>query len=132
MRDKQEGKMKDKKRILVGTFFGFVTGIICFLGGKFGLKDEISTAMFFYILANRTLIGFVIGISPFRMHWALHGIMMGTIGGLPFAAGCLLEQNNLETALAAFILGAVYGFVIELFTSVVFKSVPRNLRALRS
>ena len=124
--------MINRKRILVGTVFGFVTGIICYLGGRFGLKDEISTAMLLYILANRTLIGFVIGISPLRMHWALHGIVMGAIVGAPFAAGCLLEQNNLETALAAFILGAVYGFVVELFTSVVFRSVPSNLHVLRS
>jgi len=47
---------------------------------------------------------------------------MGIIVGLPFAAGCLLEQNNLVTALAALVLGAVYGLIVELFTTVVFKA----------
>jgi hypothetical protein len=124
--------MINKKRILIGSLFGFATGIICYLGGRFGLKDQISTTMFFYILANRTLIGFVIGVSLFRMHWALHGIMMGAIVGLPFAAGCLLEQNNLETALAALVLGAVYGLIVELCTTVVFKATSHNRRALQT
>jgi hypothetical protein len=108
------------KRRLVSTVFGFIAGIICYLGGKYGLKDDISTTMFLYILVNRALIGFAIGISPFRMHWALHGLLMGLIVGMPFTAGCLLEENNLETAIAALILGAVYGLMIEFFTSVVF------------
>jgi hypothetical protein len=107
------------KRLLVSTLFGFVAGIICYLGGKYGLKDDISTAMFFYILLNRALVGFVIGISALRMHWTLHGLLLGTIVGLPFLAGCLLEENNLETAVAALILGALYGLMIEFFTSVV-------------
>jgi len=92
----------------------------------------LSPTMFFYILANRTLIGFVIGVSPFRMYRAFHGIMMGTIVGLPFAAGCLLEQNNLETALAALVLGAVYGLIVELFTTVVFKATAYRRRVLKT
>lgn len=115
------------KRLVVSTIFGFVAGIICYLGGKYGLKDDISTAMFLYILVNRALIGFVIGISPFRMHWALHGLLMGLIVGVPFTAGCLLEESNLETAIAALILGALYGLMIEFFTSIVFRARPMKL-----
>jgi len=115
------------KRLVVSTIFGFVAGIICYLGGKYGLKDDISTAMFLYILVNRTLIGFVIGISPFRMRWALHGLLMGLIVGVPFTAGCLLEESNLETAVAALILGALYGLMIEFFTSIVFRARPMRL-----
>ena len=112
------------KRVAVATAFGLLTGIICYLGGRFGLKDNISTPMLFYILINRTLIGFVIGMSALRMHWSLHGVLMGIVVGLPFTAGCLLESENIETAVAALILGIVYGFIIELFTSVVFKMRP--------
>jgi hypothetical protein len=115
------------KRLVVSTIFGFVAGIICYLGGKYGLKDDISTAMVLYILVNRALIGFVIGISPFRMRWALHGLLMGLIVGVPFTAGCLLEESNLETAIAALILGALYGLMIEFFTSIVFRARPMRL-----
>ena len=126
------------RRLVVSTTFGFVAGIICYLGGKYGLKDDISTMMFVYILVNRVLIGFVIGVSTLRMHWALHGPLVGTLVGLPFAAGCLLEESNLETAVAALILGAVYGLMIEFFTSIVFRAgrvksivrIPRDETAL--
>jgi hypothetical protein len=119
--------MAQAKRLIVSTTFGFVAGIICYLGGKYGLGDDISSTMFLYILLNRALIGFVIGISPLRMSWALHGLLMGTIVGLPFTAGCLLEEGNLATAIAALFLGAVYGLMIEFFTTVVFRARPVRL-----
>jgi hypothetical protein len=122
------GIMMQVKRLVVSTVFGVVAGIICYLGGKYGLKDDISTAMFFYILLNRALIGFVIGISALRMHWTLHGLLIGLLAGLPFTAGCLLEANNLETAIVASILGALYGLMIEFFTSVVFGARQVDLR----
>lgn len=112
--------MVNVKRLVVATAFGLVAGVICYLGGRYGLKDEISTPMLFYILVNRTLIGFVIGISLLRMHWAWHGLLIGLLAGVPFAAGCLLEENNVETAIAALILGCLYGLMIEFFTSVAF------------
>jgi hypothetical protein len=116
--------MRDTRRLVVATIFGFLMGVVCYLGGRFGLKDEIGTAALVYILVNRTLIGFVIGISPIRMRWPVHGAFMGILVGLPFAVGCLLEPDNVETAIAALILGGIYGFLIELFTSVVFGARP--------
>ena len=112
--------MINARRLVIATLFGFVSGMICYLGGRYGLKDDISNVMFLYILVNRTLIGFVIGISTLRIHWVRHGLLIGLLVGLPFAAGCLLEENNIETAIAALILGALYGLMIEFFTSVVF------------
>ena len=44
--------------------------------------------------------------------------------GLHFGAGCLLEERHLETVIAALLLGAVYGLMIEFFTSVVFGARP--------
>jgi len=41
-------------------------------------------------LLNGALIGFVIGISTFRIHWILHGILIGFIMGIPFALGFLV------------------------------------------
>jgi hypothetical protein len=111
--------MTGVRRLAISTLFGFASGIICYLGGKYGLQDDISATMFFYILLNRALIGFVIGISLVRMHWALHGLIIGLIVGVPFTAGCLLGQGGLETAIAGLVLGALYGLMIEFFTSVV-------------
>ena len=120
--------MIDKKRMLVTTAAGLAAGVICYAGGRFGLKDEISLPMLVYILVNRTLIGFVIGISPLSLHWAPHGLFIGTVAGLPFAAGCLLEANNTATAIAALVLGAVYGLLVELITTVALKAPRREAR----
>jgi hypothetical protein len=125
--------MAHPRRLIVSTIFGFVAGTVCYLGGKYGLGDDISSALFLYILLNRALIGFVIGLSPLRMRWALHGLLMGMIVGLPFTTGCLLEAGDAVTAIAALVLSAVYGVMIEFFTTVVFKAratPPSNRRVI--
>jgi hypothetical protein len=119
------------KRLVVSTLLGFVSGVICYLGGRYGLKDDISTAMFFYILLNRAAIGFVIGVSLLRLHWALHGLSIGLLVGVPFAVGCLLEEGGFATAIAALVLGALYGLMIEFFTSVVFGARQIRLQVRR-
>ena len=109
------------KRILIATTTGLITGIICYLSGRYGLKDEINTTMFFYIIANRTLAGFFIGISGLRMSWYLHGLLIGFITGIPFSIGTLLNDPCIAVFTVSLILGAVYGLIIELFTSFIFK-----------
>lgn len=105
------------KRLWLATFFGFLSGLFCALGGikmGFGMWILIST------IANRTLIGVAIGISRLKMNWALHGILMGALFGLP------LSLSALESGPNGFIIlegaSVVYGFVIELLTTVVFKA----------
>jgi hypothetical protein len=106
------------KRILIATVFGFITGFLCYLGGRYGLKIEISISNLFMILLHRGLLGFVIGISVLRMHWALHGILLGLIVGLPSVPGIILGEGGL----AYFVMGPVWGLIIELCTSVVFRA----------
>ena len=109
------------KRILTATAMGLMTGIICYLAGKYGLKDDINITMFFYIIANRTLAGFFIGISGMKMSWYLHGLLIGFITGIPFSIGALLDDPCIAVFSVSLILGSVYGLIIELFTSVIFK-----------
>ncbi|KPJ67014.1 hypothetical protein AMJ44_07510 [candidate division WOR-1 bacterium DG_54_3] len=106
------------KRVIIATIFGFITGFLCYFGGRYGLKVEMSTVHLFMILLHRGLLGFVIGISALRVPWALHGILLGLIIGLPSVPGIILGEGSL----AYFVAGAVWGFIIELFTSVVFKA----------
>jgi len=107
------------KRVFIATLFGFITGLLCILGGRYGLKIEMTPAQVLIILLHRGLLGFVIGISALRMHWAIHGILLGFIVGLPFVVKVFFGQADL---LIYFVMGAVYGFIIELFTSVVFRA----------
>ena len=63
--------------------------------------------------------------------WALHGLLIGLLVGVPFTVGCLLEEGNVETVIAALVLGALYGLMIEFFTSVVFGARQTKLRLHR-
>lgn len=109
-----------KRRIILATLFGFISGLFCFLGGRiFGI--EMGMEDFIMILFHRTLLGFVIGISSLRWHWALHGILLGLIIGIPHPFFFQMLLGDLGS-LIYFILGAVWGFLIELFTSIVFKA----------
>jgi len=106
------------KRVIIATIFGFITGFLCYLGGKYLLKVEMSTSHLFMILLHRGLLGFVIGISALRIHWALHGILLGLIVGLPSLPGIISGEGGI----AYFVMGLVWGLIIELFTSIVFKA----------
>jgi len=96
---------------------------LCYIGGKYGLQAEINRVEFFMILFHRLLLGFVIGISSLRIHWALHGIVIGLIVGLPAYPLIYFEGRLISYSL----MGIVWGFVIELLTSVVFKAGTRDV-----
>jgi hypothetical protein len=73
------------------------------------------------LLSHRMLLGFVIGISSLRWHWALHGILLGLIIGIPDVHFFNMLRGELSNGLY-FLFGAVWGLMIEFFTSVVFKA----------
>lgn len=112
--------MTSAKRVIIATIFGLIAGILCSLGGKYGLKADLNATEIVMVLLHRGLLGFVIGISALRIHWALHGVLLGLIVGLPgfpliFREGGLISYS---------LMGLVWGFIIEFFTSVVFKAKP--------
>lgn len=66
-------------------------------------------------------MGFVIGISALRWHWALHGLRLGSIVGIPDYHFAYMIQGSLNSGLY-FLAGPVWGIMIEFFTSVVFNA----------
>lgn len=112
--------MASYKRITIATLFGFVSGILCYLGGRM-VGIDIGLASFMMLLSHRMLLGFVIGISSLRWHWALHGILLGLIIGIPDVHFFNMLRGELNNGLY-FLFGAVWGLMIEFFTSVVFKA----------
>ena len=113
--------MVNSKRVVIATLFGVVAGILCYLGAL-SLNFEIDALRLVFILVNRTLIGFVIGISALRMNWILHGFVLGEIVGLPFFIYDLILEIELPILLAVLILSGVFGIMIEFFATLVFKS----------
>ena len=75
------------KRVMACTLFGFVAGIICWVGSYVagGLPAEFSAGMILAIIFNRAFVGFAIGVSGWRAPWPLHGVVIGLVGSLPIS-----------------------------------------------
>ena len=113
-----------KKRITIATIFGLLFGMVCCaLASKHG---SLPTVIALSIVTGRTLIGFSIGISRLKLHWAFHGLLFGIIFSIPGALGAMSVPNADMTANMLFVAtvgsGAIYGLLIEFFTTVVFKA----------
>jgi hypothetical protein len=115
------------KRLIISTLLGVAAGFVCF-GFASGGPKEISLYLALNIILSRTLIGVAIGISSFKFaHWALHGMIMGFVFSLPMAFGAMLAPENPDynhemIFISSLVMGVIYGFLIELITTVVFKA----------
>ena len=105
-------------RVLVTTILGFIFGIVCWLLASRG--GEMATSASWSIIFSRALLGFVIGISAWKINYVLHGIILGFIVSIPMALGALATKG-FRVFLATLIMGIIYGFLIELITHFVVK-----------
>lgn len=117
-------------RILLATLMGVVMGIICASAASAGHLLTLTTVTLVWVLLNRTIMGFVIGISGLKLHWAWNGIILGVVIGSIFSYFFYMDGHSLKLALLMPIGNAVYGFLIEFFTTVVFKQ-PAFARAAK-
>jgi hypothetical protein len=111
-------------RLLVTTILGFLFGIVCWLLASSGQQqmppDMSRTAMSLSIIFSRALIGFVIGVSAWKINHMIHGIVIGFIVSIPMALGSLAFQG-FKIFLGTLIMGVIYGFLIELISHLIIK-----------
>jgi len=114
------------KRLIIATILGVIAGLVCnAMASSNG--NTIPLVLSLNIILGRTLIGFGIGISRFKMkHWTLHGLILGFAFSLPAAFGAMLAPENPDFShqsmfIATIVMGMIYGLLIELVTTVVFK-----------
>ncbi len=118
------------KRLIVASISGFLCGLICFGLASRGTGD-FPFPVILQIVASRTLIGVAIGISCVRLgHWSIHGLVMGLLFSIPLAFSGLMAPENPQFSktgifTSTLIMGMVYGFCIELVTSLVFRARSR-------
>jgi len=114
------------KRVIIATLAGLIFGLVCYILASGSGSLPVPVAL--NIIINRTLIGFVIGISALNLgHWAVHGIVMGLLFSLPMAfSGMMAPENPSFTREMMFastvFMGIIYGFLIELITSIAFNA----------
>lgn len=115
--------MISAKRVIIATIFGIIAGLICVVLGMLIYPEaEFNAVSIIWIFINRTLIGFVIGISAWRINWVWHGIILGGIVGLPYAFWMILQGAGFTDFISVVLISIFFGFFIELFTSVIFKA----------
>ena len=113
------------KRIIIATILGLIAGIICYMGSKSSAPVEYNLAMTMETIFNRMIIGFLIGVSGWKMQWAIHGIIMGFIGGAPLWLSSY--QGGMNALIIMLVASVVWGFLIELITTKAFKAPQINL-----
>lgn len=113
------------KRLVIATILGMIFGVVCYYMAS--SSGEIPAAIRYQIISSRTILGFAIGISSLNLkHWSLHGLVMGLIFSLPMSFSGMMVENPEYSAgmmfLSTMVMGAIYGVLIELITSVLFKA----------
>lgn len=117
--------MNHALRLLIATLLGLVFGFVCY-GFASMSPEPLPTAVALQIIFSRVLIGFAIGISKLRTVWWLHGILLGLLFSLPLAFSGLMAPASEEFTqemmfFSTLMMGAIYGFLIELVMTVILK-----------
>lgn len=115
----------ESKRLVVCLLGGVLSAILCIAGKQivYGFP-EVTSDVIAITMANRLLLGFVIGISCWRIHYLIHGAAMGLIVSLSVSIGFFPDK------VFGFFLytsaGIIYGVMIEWLATNIFKSPMRE------
>ena len=119
------------KRIVIAILFGLVAGCICAGGGVAAGLFKLTAINVLWVLLNRGVMGFTIGISGLKLHWAWNGILLGLVVGSMFSYSLFMDLGPKLLPLINFFVNGLFGLMIEFFTTVVFKaraaSAPRRV-----
>jgi hypothetical protein len=116
------------KRIAIAILFGLVAGAICASGVFYGGILKFSVITLIWVLLNRAVMGFAIGASGLKLHWAWNGIVVGLIVGSIFSYFLFMNVGMGLLPPINFLVNGLFGLMIEFFTTVVFKQ-PSPARA---
>jgi hypothetical protein len=113
--------MLSGKRVIIATLCGLLFGVICMTLASTNPDpvEPVTPITQWLIVLSRTMMGFMIGISALRMTWWLHGTVLGLIASIPMMLPVLDKPG---IAIGTVVMGAIYGFLTELITSIAFKA----------
>lgn len=99
---------------------GFLCGIACFIIGKYIYQLPLGFSNFGFILLNRMMIGFAIGISAItQLGWLKHGALMGAVVGTIFAYADAMFGFSWFVIVSILFVNPIFGIIIEFGTTVV-------------
>lgn len=114
-----------QKRFLVCILGGGISAVMCIVGRQliFGFP-EITWNVLSMTIANRLFLGFVIGISCWRVNYLMHGALLGLLLSLTVSIGFF--PNDILPFFLYTSAGIFYGVFIEWLSTIVFKSPMRG------
>lgn len=107
------------QRILLSTLFGLFAGVICASGAFASHILKFTTVTLMWILLNRAVMGFVIGASGLKLHWAWNGVLMGLVVGSIFSYFMFMTLGAVLMPSINFLVNGLFGLLIEFFTTIV-------------
>ncbi|MCP8319602.1 MAG: hypothetical protein H3Z52_01480 [archaeon] len=110
--------MANLSRVFTTTILGVVFGAICMLLSEYSLQVPF-WPMGISLLLHHTVMGFAIGASALKINWAAHGILWGVLFSI-FLSISFVGRFD-EFWVAALIFPIIWAFLIEVFTTKVFK-----------
>ena len=110
------------RRIVIAILFGLVAGALCASGAFYGGILKFTVANLVWVLLNRAVMGFAIGASGLRLHWAWNGILVGLVVGSIFSVSLYMNSGPGLVPVANAVVNGLFGLMIEFFTTVVFKA----------
>jgi hypothetical protein len=117
------------KRLRICMLGGVISALICTLGSQILLDfPPMTWNSMASTIANRLLLGFVIGISSWGMNYLLHGAVIGFIVSITVSIGFLPGDST--SFVLYTIAGVLYGVMIEFLSTVVFKSPMRGHQSI--
>ena len=116
--------MLTTKRVVIATILGFIFGAVCCYMASTG-PNPVDNATKLTILFSRALMGFTIGVSAIKLKWWMHGVLIGLIGSIPMIFP-IIDQPSI--VFGTFLMGALYGFLIETITTKLFKEPSAGIK----
>jgi hypothetical protein len=104
------------KRLINSVLLGLVAGLLCYLGGKYGAHMVFGKRMVLGLLLNRAMIGFVIGVTSWKLNYVLRGAIIGIL-----VSSLMAVYAPLQGAIMVTLFGMVYGIVIDWLVTGVMK-----------
>lgn len=111
--------MQKTRRVIITSILGLICGCISWAICNLAMRHPQPLSVNLVIILFNGLLGFSIGISSLRWHWALHGLVLGGMFGAILG---LVALGMGDVFIPPLVCGFVYGFLIELITTVAFKA----------
>jgi len=108
------------KRVIICTIGGIIAAGICVGGMASSGRVDLTPQVLIPSIGNRILIGFVIGISGWRLHYLLHGALVGLL--VTLSGSIVIALSSMPGFIMHTAAGALYGLLIELVATKLLKA----------